>query len=151
MDNRRRTRNFFPEPKFQIRFLAFLLTGSLLQVVIISSVLYYFVSQNYTYLVHYAGLEQEIQDILNRELRWFVVATVVSFSAYLAGVTILGVLFSHRIAGAIYSVKRTIKMICEGKDVELKFRDGDEFRELATGFNEMVRQLKSKDSLKKVV
>lgn len=142
MENRRLSRNYFPEPKFQFRFLRFLLLGSVVQILATCAVLHYFLRQNYVLLVEYAGLDSEVRAILFRELRYLVAAIGATFVVYLAAVAVLGVLFSHKIAGAIYALKRTIKEINEGKDSVLKLRQGDEFKELADNFNQMVANLK---------
>lgn len=143
MQNRRRSRNYFPEPKFQFRFLRFLLLGSVVQIVVTCLILYYFLNQNYQILVQYAGLEDDIKTILFSELKVLIGMVTLTFMAYLGGVLVLGVLFSHRIAGAIYALKRTIKSINEGHDVQLRFREGDEFQDLVENFNRMVIQLKA--------
>lgn len=142
MENRRLTRNYFPEPKFQFRFLRFLLLGSIIQIFATCAILYYFLNQNYSLLVEYAGLDAEIKAMLFRELRVLIAVIGGTFAMYLVGVAVLGVLFSHRIAGAIYALKRTIKDINDGKDVLFRLRQGDEFQELVDGFNSMVKKLK---------
>lgn len=142
MENRRRTRNFFPEPRFQFRFLRFLILGSLVQIGATCAILYYFLKQNYVLLVEYAGLDNEIRTILFRELKVLIAVISATFAVYLVGVAVLGVLFSHRIAGAIYALKRTIKEINEGKDTLFRLRQGDEFQDLVDSFNLMVKSLK---------
>ena len=142
MENRRRTRNYFPEPKFQFRFLRFLMLGSLVQIAATCTILYYFLNQNYVLLVQSTGLDPEIETILFRELRILITVIGATFGVYLVGVAGLGVIFSHRIAGAIYALKRTIKEIIEGNDAKLRLREGDEFQELVDNFNLMVKNLK---------
>lgn len=143
MENRRSSKNYFPEPKFQFRFLRFLLLGSLVQIGATCAILYYFLKQNYQILVQYAGLDASIQNILYHELRILISMVAATFVVYLAGVAVLGVLFSHRIAGAVYALKRTIKSINEGRDAKLKLRMDDEFQELSDEFNQMVSQLRA--------
>ncbi len=148
MENRRSSRNYFPEPKFQFRFLRFLLLGSLVQIGTTCAVLYYFLKQNYQILVQYAGLDEEVQNILYHELRLLISMISATFVVYLAGVAVLGVLFSHRIAGAVYALKRTIKAINDGKDVQLRLRQDDEFQDLVEGFNQMVSRLRGRDTMR---
>jgi len=143
MENRRSSKNYFPEPKFQFRFLRFLVFGCLVQIGVTCGILYYFVGQNYQILVQYAGLDTTVQNILYHELRLLISLVAGTFVVYLAGVTMLGLMFSHRIAGAIYAMKRTIKAISEGRDAKLTLRAGDEFQDLTDSFNQMVSQLKA--------
>jgi sensor histidine kinase YesM len=151
MENRRKSTNYFPEPRFQFRFLRFLLIGSALQVTTTCSILYYFLQQNYRLLVQYAGLDQEIVSFLHRELNVLITIVGVTFALYLVGVAMLGLLFSHRIAGVVYAMKRTIKDLNEGKDVELKTRHGDEFQELTDSFNALIHRLKNESLSQKQV
>lgn len=120
--------------------------GSLLQIGATCAILYYFLKQNYVVLVQYAGLESEIESILFRELKILISVISVTFAVYLVGVAVLGIVFSHRIAGAIYALKRTIKEINDGGEAVFKLRPGDEFQELVDSFNQMVSNLKAGSS-----
>jgi len=143
MENRRKTSNIIPEPQFQFRFVRFLLVGSMVQIALFSLILGYFLNENYTILVKYAGLEPEITQILYRELRGLIGVLGLVFVLQLVGTTVLGLSFSHRVAGAVYAFKRTISQIVAGEDAEIRLRKNDEFQELADSFNHMVRQLKA--------
>jgi signal transduction histidine kinase len=143
MENRRRTRNYFPEPTFQIRFLRLLVFGAALQMCLIGALLYYFLKENYTLLVKYAALDDQMSTLLYRELKILIAAVAGTFLVYLAGLTALGIVFSHRIAGAMYAIKRTIRQINEGRNAELKLRANDEFREIQEEFNKMVQMLRA--------
>ena len=102
MANRRKTRNFFPLPNFQVRFLGLLVGGAVVQVSLTCFILFFFIRQNYLLLVRYAALDEQITNVLYRELRFMVAAIGVTFLAYLFGLTLIGIVFSHRIAGPIH-------------------------------------------------
>jgi len=140
--SRRLVRNYFPEPQFQFRFLRFLVVGSVLQIIATCAILFYFLRQNYLLLVKYAGLEPPITEMLFGELRFLVITIAITFSLFLLGTTLLGIAFSHRIGGAVFAIKRTIRAIIDGKDEQLHLREGDEFRDLVDSFNLMVKVLK---------
>jgi len=143
MENRRKTTNYIPEPKFQFRFIRVLVLGSFVQMALICAILYYFLGENYRILVKYAGLEPDVTNVLYRELRILVGVLVSVFTLHLLAVAVLGVLFSHRVGGAVYAMKRTMAEIVNGKDARLKLRKGDEFQEVQDLFNEMIDTLKS--------
>lgn len=98
--------------------------------------------QNYAILVEMGGLDKVVHEALLRELTIFITVVSAIFLVHLTGMLFLGVIFSHRIAGVIYAVKRTAKDIIEGKNAQLKFRASDEFQELASEFNLLVENLK---------
>jgi len=59
------------------------------------------------------------------------------------------ILFSHRIAGPLPKIYRTLKEIGQGKfDVKLVLRKHDELRELADNINAMALSLKERDMKK---
>ena len=149
MVNSRKPKNYLSEPKFQFRFLRFLLLASLLQVSAIGVLLFHFLRQNYTYLVMYAGLDKGIQTVLDQELLFLIYAIASIFVLHLIIVLGLGLIFSHRVGGAIYALKRTIRQIHDGENVELRLRKGDEFQELVDSFNDMVSQLKRGQQMKR--
>jgi len=145
-NNRRRTRNYFPEPKFQLRFLAFLVGGSAMQIAVTNLLLYYFLQRNYGLLLKYAALDTQVSQLLSTEFRYIVALITLTFVVFLIGITSLGIIFSHRIAGPLYAIRRTVNAILDGKDVKLSFRQGDEFVELIEKFNQMVDTLKQPKS-----
>lgn len=140
--NRRGVKNYFPEPKFQAKFLFLLVGGALLQVVVTYAVVGYFVSQNYEFLVKYAGIEPEINAVLTSELHHLIWIMTAASVAFVSGTFLLGTLFSHRVAGPIYALKRVIREIGAGKNTQLTLRKGDEFTEVADEFNSLIAKLK---------
>jgi signal transduction histidine kinase len=58
------------------------------------------------------------------------------------------IILTHRIAGPVYNLEKTLDRLNQGEDVNLiKLRDGDELQELATKINQVItcmKQLKSK-------
>jgi nitrogen fixation/metabolism regulation signal transduction histidine kinase len=143
MANRRSSRNYFPEIRFQIRFLAFLLGGALFQVLLTSAILYHFLHQNYQLLVRYAGLDKDLAQLLFHELHILIVAVSVTFILYLVVLTLIGISYSHRIAGPLFAIRRTIRDINDGKQAILQLRKRDEWLGLEEEFNQMLRTLKS--------
>ena len=144
MKSRRRVKNFFPDPKFQFKFLRFVLFTSFVPILITGFGIGYFVHQNYTLLVDYVGPDEAVRRTLYAELRTLITGIGVVFTFYFLAVLALGVVFSHRVAGALYAVRRTLRELNEGKDVRLQFRDKDEFQELVSEFNAVAEKLKSR-------
>jgi len=70
-------------------------------------------------------------------------ALVLSGSAVLlAGVTLIGVLESHRTAGAAYAIGRAVDAIREGRsDIRVRLRQGDHLQELARSINRLAETI----------
>lgn len=134
--------NYFPEPKFQVKFLRVLVLGALVQMALTGGILYHFLKENYTLLVKYAALEPPMAELLYHELGVLIAEISATFFAYLIVLTLLGIRYSHKIVGVIAALKRTIAQINEGKEAYLELRPGDEFQDLQAGFNEMVKRLR---------
>ena len=58
-------------------------------------------------------------------------------------VMILAIIYSHRIAGPIYRVKRYLDMMAESNDLPppISFREYDEFKEIADSVNKVIKKI----------
>lgn len=62
---------------------------------------------------------------------------------------IMALIYSHRIAGPLYRLAKSLDLLAEGQDVPLfHFRASDEFQELASSFDNLRKVLKAKGYLK---
>lgn len=58
---------------------------------------------------------------------------------------VIGLLFSHRIAGPVYRLKKAMEQVGEGDlSLLIRLRSGDELHELKDAFNDMVSNLRDK-------
>ncbi|EIE01131.1 hypothetical protein [Leptospira licerasiae] len=58
---------------------------------------------------------------------------------YLLLSAIFVLVYSHKMAGPIYNIKKNLKLLLEGKDVDkIRIRSGDEFQDLADLLNELI-------------
>jgi HAMP domain-containing protein len=70
-----------------------------------------------------------------------------AIAIFLAG--LIALILSHRIAGPISRLRNLAEMLAEGKDVPpVKFRNYDEFKEVAAAFEKLRNSLKAKGMLK---
>jgi nitrogen fixation/metabolism regulation signal transduction histidine kinase len=57
----------------------------------------------------------------------------------LASIAVLGLILSHRTAGPLYHLNRVFEEVCRGNlKARAKFRQNDEFQEVAESFNKMM-------------
>lgn len=58
--------------------------------------------------------------------------------------SIIGILYSHKIAGPLYRVQKICEEIGKGNlNINVKFRKGDEFHEVADSLNKVIHSLKN--------
>ncbi|PJZ70688.1 hypothetical protein CH373_07090 [Leptospira perolatii] len=51
------------------------------------------------------------------------------------------ILYSHKMAGPVYNIKKNLKLLIEGKDVDkIRIRKGDEFQDLADLLNQVIEK-----------
>ncbi|MCC5813165.1 MAG: methyl-accepting chemotaxis protein [Leptospira sp.] len=66
-------------------------------------------------------------------------AVVVLSIIYLALISIFSIFKSHKMAGPIHNIKRSLRKLADGEDVPfIRIRKGDEFQELVDELNEVI-------------
>jgi len=67
---------------------------------------------------------------------------IITFSIlYLVLIAVFSILKSHKMAGPVYNIKRSLRAIIDGeKHDPIRLRKGDEFHELANLINELVKK-----------
>ena len=142
MRNRRKLSNFFPEPKFQLKYISLVVGSSLFVAVFTLGILGYFLRQNYIVLVKYASTDPQLTESLMWEFNFLLGVMSLCFLFFLAGLTLISIIFSHRVAGVVFVLKRAFNQVAQGERVVLKFRKHDEFKDLETSFNNMMETLR---------
>jgi sensor histidine kinase YesM len=80
-----------------------------------------------------------------KKTRFFIFAGLFSILVFVA---IISLLSSHRIAGPILRMKKSVEMLCEGKDIApIKLRSYDEFKDLAASLDQLRMKLRDKGLL----
>jgi hypothetical protein len=74
---------------------------------------------------------------------WYTHGPFIIVMAFLLPVFVMDTIkISHRFAGPIYSLRRTMREVADGQPPrKLKFREGDFWRELADDYNAMIARL----------
>lgn len=105
------------------------------------------VSAIYLYLDIYRSLDTHYSAILSiiTEIKETLVIRTIKINAFFfllisAGIVILGILYTHRIAGPLYRIKLYAKMVGEGRlDTDIKFRRKDVIHSFGESFNDMTK------------
>lgn len=105
------------------------------------------VSAIYLYLDIYRSLDTHYSAILSiiTEIKETLIIRTIKINAFFfllisAGIVILGILYTHRIAGPLYRIKLYAKMVGEGRlDSDVKFRRKDVIHSFGESFNDMTK------------
>lgn len=145
MNQNRKLRNLLINPKFQFKYIFWLNISALSLLIMYCSIIYFYVSENYSLLVELSPMTQEAKVQLYTELTEILIKIAVFSGCFLFTVTWIGILFSHRTAGPLYHLKKVFSEIKNGDlSKRVHFRTEDEFQDVATAFNEMMDEIVAK-------
>jgi nitrogen fixation/metabolism regulation signal transduction histidine kinase len=112
------------------------------------------VSSIYLYLDIYRPLNTHYSAILSiiTEIKETLIIRTLKINAFFyllisAGIVILGILYTHRIAGPLHRIKLYAKMVGKGRldlDTDIKFRHKDAIHSLGKSFNDMTKSYSNK-------
>jgi methyl-accepting chemotaxis protein len=75
--------------------------------------------------------------------RTLLAALVLTFGVLVIGVGLLGIVFTHKVAGPVFKMKRLLRQVGEGKlVVRERLRKGDELHHFFEAFEQMVEELR---------
>lgn len=135
----RKLKNYLINPKYQLRYVFWVSSTGFLLIGLYSILVYYYVSENYAILVDLSPMEDSAKVQLYRELKEIIFKLSGGSIIFLGLVSLLGVMLSHKTAGAMFAFKKTFKRIQEGNPQErINLRPGDDFQDVAKAFNEMM-------------
>ena len=139
----RKVSNYLINPKFQLTLIGYFFILSL-NVIIVNYLGIYYFFYKFKLKGESIGLVDthpfflfinEQQNFMN----WtFLITSLVTFLFLF----VIGIVVSHKIAGPIYRFCISLKKMSEeGKNSDIKFRDGDFFQEIASEFNKFRENL----------
>lgn len=142
--NNRKLSNILINHKFQIKYLSWHFFLAAFISITYAAIFYFYTKENYDLLINLSDLTDEAKNQLNQELFHIILILGLISLLFLASIVLLSLFFSHRIAGPIHQVKVACDKIAHGhKNVRLKFRTRDDFKDLETSFNKMLDEIKN--------
>ena len=139
---KRKLSNIFINPKYQMRYI-FWLTGTGFTLVFANTlVFYWYVKENYQFLVEMSPMTDEAKAQLFKELSNILVILSLTSALFLLFVAFVGLIYSHRTAGPLYHFQRVFQEIKNGnRSARIRLRPNDDFKEVANTFNEMMDKI----------
>ena len=146
MFNKSKRKIYLINPKFQLRFILFSVSVSLLGMsVFFASIKYFFWSfkqMGEEFGISKSHIFFRFIDDQNYKMNLLFLTSAILVLA----ISSIGALFlSHRVAGPIHRMTSHLKATSENELIaDVKFRKNDEFIELQDAFNEFAKKIKSK-------
>jgi methyl-accepting chemotaxis protein len=87
------------------------------------------------------------QALLIRRQGWMIESLVGGLALMVLLIGLLGIYFTHKVAGPIYKMKRLLKQVGEGNlNVDSRLRRGDELQDFFGAFTQMVASLRKSET-----
>lgn len=142
MSKRRKLRNYWLIPAYQGRYVGFLLASCLAAMAGYGLVFYRFIRENYDTLVELSPMDDTSRRVLQGELNTITIYLVVVSIVFLLCVGVIGIVFSHKVAGPMYKIGVVCNDIIKGNlGKRIALRPGDDFREVVGRVNKAFNAL----------
>lgn len=144
--HKRLIKNYWLNSRFQRKYIFWISFSGLALIGANTAVFFFFTRQNYNLLVALSPMTDEAKVQLFSELSTIVAYLVGSDLLFLAITGVIGVLFSHRVAGTMYHFKRIFEENKTGKmTARIHLRPKDDFKDVAFEFNDMMDSIQGKE------
>lgn len=131
-----RRRRYLVKKGLQFRYLGLILAAIILPVLLISGCLYYLI---FTLMAEQLAIPESIAYNLMPVFHKINAILAVGIPVIIAGLLILGIRISHKIAGPIYRMEKDLDEIAKGNlSLRIRLRRGDEFVDLAEKINKVL-------------
>ncbi len=138
-----RRRRFLVDRRYQLRMGLF--TGGVALILLVLLNVSLFVAARET-TQSAAASTPELRDLVRSQDRIQLMLTLLGSAVFLVGIVVVGVLESHRTAGAAYRLERVIGRLREGNWASrARLRRGDHLQSLATALNQLAATLQDQD------
>jgi len=110
-------------------------------------VFYRFIRENYDTIVELSPITDDSKILLYTELNSIILYLSVLSFVFLSVITIIGIVFSHKVAGPMFKIKTICNAINAGHlGRRIALRPGDDFREVVAELNRALNTLHSSKS-----
>jgi len=141
----RSIKNILINPAYQLKYVMWVSTAGLTLIAINAVVFYHYIKENYAILVDLSPMDDEAKAQLYRELHDILIKLGIFGFLFVAVTAVIGIKMSHRTAGPLYHFKRVFGDIKGGKlDARVRLRPGDDFKDVANAFNDMMDAVQKK-------
>ncbi len=137
-----RRRRFLVNRRYQVRVTAVTVGTVFVLLLALNFTLYAF---NHGSTRAAIGVAPELKHYFAAQDRFQIGLTLLGSLAFLAGVFVLGILETHRTAGASFNLCRCLDQLRDGRyGIRVRLRRGDNLKEVEMAFNEMAEALQER-------
>jgi HAMP domain-containing protein len=142
LDERRKARNILLKPGIQLRLSLYVLLLSFTFLLLAVLVWNLYFEQTYITLVQSTTQSEYVQRLLERQTQEFKIMALLLLSAYVLLMIVVTLIFTHRLIGPTFAMRRHVKALQEGRYAHrISLRKYDAFTELAEQLNALAETL----------
>ncbi len=144
--HQRYIKNFLINPQFQLKYVFWMVSTGAALAFTYSILFYNFANDTYKLIIEISKVPIETQAIMHYQLTKIILLQGVITFFFLCCIGMIGLLFSHRVAGPLYKLKSAFERVKKGEgQLRIYFRKYDEFQEVALEFNKMLDQIQGRE------
>jgi HAMP domain-containing protein len=139
-----RRRTYFVDPPFQLRYGLLFFGLSFCAAAIVGAVAFYGLRQTHAALMALPPLQYSpgLGAMIEAQYRALAFLLIGLFAILALFCTVFGIYITHRVAGPLVKLRSTMDEVAAGNHfARITFRRNDEFKDVATKFNEMMDSL----------
>ncbi len=141
----RSLKNILINPAYQLKYVLWISTAGIMLIACNALIFYSYIKENYSILVDLSPMDEAAKTQLYHELNVILYKLGGVSLVFMILAAILGIKISHATAGPLFHFKRIFNEIKNGKtDSRIRLRPGDDFKDVAQAFNEMMDSLANK-------
>lgn len=133
---------FIVNRPFQIKYSLLFAMGGVLIAILFCAHIFYFLNEYLQVVIPDYADHPQVYDFIMSEKRKIMLYLIVIVSLLGCFLFFMGVVLTHKIAGPIMVIKRRMADVERGDfGAQVRLRKGDEFKDLADSFNNMLNSL----------
>lgn len=133
---------FIVNRPFQVKYSLLFALGGILVAMLFCAHIFYFLNEYLQVVIPDYADRPQVYAFVMSEKRKLILYLLLLVSLLGCFLFFMGIVFTHKIAGPIMVVKRRMAAIERGDfGAQIKLRKGDEFKDLAESFNNMLNSL----------
>jgi methyl-accepting chemotaxis protein len=147
--HRRYIKNYLINPTFQFKYVFWMVLIGAVLALTYSMLFYNFARESYDLIIELSNVSKETQFTMHQQLGKVIFVQGLITFIFLFCIGLVGILFSHRVAGPLYKLKAAFERVKMGEhQLRIYFRKYDEFQDVAQEFNKMLDQMQGSDPKK---
>lgn len=140
---KRSFKNILINPRYQLKYASIMVATATVTTILVFGIVFYSAKSNYDFLSTLGSAGEVVNSQLRVHLMHMLKLLAIVGVLFVASLFVFGIVISHKTAGPLYQYKKVLEGILSGKQSRLSTRKGDDFKDVAVLFNQVLDQLQA--------